>query len=166
MRVVLGIDPGTGRMGYGIVRQNADTSLTAVAYGVIETSPASPMPQRLVTLYQNIQELLLLHRPDGAAVEKLFFSRNVTTAISVGQARGVALLALAQAGLDVGEYTPNEIKQTVTGYGSARKPQMQEMIRILLGLEHIPQPDDAADALAVAITHFHLARYKALEAQA
>lgn len=166
MRVVLGIDPGTGRMGYGIVRQNADTSLTAVAYGVIETSPASPMPQRLVTLYQNIQELLLLHRPDGAAVEKLFFSRNVTTAISVGQARGVALLALAQAGLDVGEYTPNEIKQTITGYGSARKPQMQEMIRILLGLENVPQPDDAADALAVAITHFHLAHYKALEAQA
>lgn len=165
MRVVLGVDPGTGRMGYGIVRQNADSSLTAVAYGVIETPASHPMPQRLIMLYERIQELLLLHRPDGAAVEKLFFARNVTTAISVGQARGVVLLALAQAGLAIGEYTPNEIKQTVTGYGGARKPQIQEMLRILLGLEQIPRPDDAADGLAVAITHFHMARYKALEAQ-
>lgn len=162
MRVVLGIDPGTGRTGYGLVRQEKDGSLSALAYGVIETPARTPMPQRLVMLYKEINELLLLHRPDGAAVEKLFFSRNVTTAISVGQARGVALLALAQAGLDIGEYTPNEIKQAVSGYGSADKHQMQEMVRLLLNLETVPRPDDAADALAVAITHLHTAPWRAL----
>ncbi len=159
MQLVLGIDPGTGRTGYGLVRQERDGSLQAVAYGVIETPAKTPMPQRLLLLYQRLNEILLLHRPDGAAVEKLFFSRNVTTAISVGQARGVALLTLAQAGLEVGEYTPNEIKQAISGYGGADKRQMQEMVRVLLGLEAVPRPDDAADALAVAITHLHTAPY-------
>ncbi len=159
MQLVLGIDPGTGRTGYGLVRQERDGSLQAVAYGVIETPAKTLMPQRLLLLYQRLNEILLLHRPDGAAVEKLFFSRNVTTAISVGQARGVALLTLAQAGLEVGEYTPNEIKQAISGYGGADKRQMQEMVRVLLGLEAVPRPDDAADALAVAITHLHTAPY-------
>ncbi len=159
MRTVLGIDPGTGRTGYGFVRQSDDGSLHPVAYGVITTPAKTPMSQRLLTLHQQLQELLLLHPPDEAAVEKLFFSRNVTTAISVGQARGVILLTLAQAGLPIGEYTPNEIKQAISGYGHAEKRQMQEMIRLLLGLERIPRPDDAADALAVAITHLHTPRY-------
>ncbi|MDO9348154.1 MAG: crossover junction endodeoxyribonuclease RuvC, partial [Anaerolineales bacterium] len=99
------------------------------------------------------------HRPESAAVEKLFFQSNVKTAIAVGQARGVALLALAEAGLEIAEYTPNEVKQAVTGYGSADKKQIQEMVRILLRMAHIPQPDDAADALAIAITHLHTRRY-------
>ena len=103
--------------------------------------------------------MIQLQRPDTAAVEKLFFQRNISTAISVGQARGVVLLAIAEARLDVGEYTPNEVKQAVVGYGSAQKKQVQEMVRVLLGLSEIPRPDDAADALAVAITHLHTRRY-------
>ncbi|GAB4526850.1 MAG: crossover junction endodeoxyribonuclease RuvC [Anaerolineales bacterium] len=129
--------------------------LFAVTYGIIATPADLPMPQRLLLLHQKLKEILLLHRPDDGAVEKLFFQRNVTTAISVGQARGVALLALAEAGLEVAEYTPMEIKQAVAGYGGADKYQMQHMVRALLGLDDIPHPDDAADALAVAICHLH-----------
>jgi crossover junction endodeoxyribonuclease RuvC len=120
------------------------------------------MPDRLASLYEQLQEIILLHRPDSSAVEKLFFQKNVKTALSVGQGRGVVLLALAQAHLPVGEYTPNEVKQAVTGYGSADKQQMQEMVRLLLGLEKRPKPDDAADALAVAICHLHSSRYQSL----
>lgn len=159
MSLVLGIDPGTATLGYGLVRQNRDTSLEAIVYGVITTSPKMPAHERLVKIYDEMNELLLLHRPDQAAVEKLFFQKNVTNAISVGQARGVVMLALAQAGLDPAEYTPNEIKLAVAGYGSAGKRQVQEMVRMLLVLERIPRPDDAADALAVAITHLHTNRY-------
>ena len=159
MSLVLGIDPGTATLGYGLVRQNRDTSLEAVAYGVITTPAKMPAHERLVKIYNEINELLLLHRPDKAAVEKLFFQKNVTNAIAVGQARGVVMLALAQAGLDPAEYTPNEIKLAVSGYGSAGKKQVQEMVRMLLVLEKIPRPDDAADALAVAITHIHTNRY-------
>jgi crossover junction endodeoxyribonuclease RuvC len=110
-------------------------------------------------LYNDLKELIALHRPDTCAVEKLFFQRNVSTAITVGQARGVALLAIAEAGLDVAEFTPNEVKQAVAGYGSADKRQVQEMVRTLLSLPEIPRPDDAADALAIAITHLHTHRY-------
>jgi crossover junction endodeoxyribonuclease RuvC len=120
------------------------------------------MPDRLASLYEQLQEIILLHRPDSSAVEKLFFQKNVKTALSVGQGRGVVLLALAQAHLPVGEYTPNEIKQAVTGYGSAGKQQMQEMVRLLLRLDKRPKPDDAADALAVAICHLHSSRYQSL----
>lgn len=162
MSLVLGIDPGTATLGYGLVRQNRDTSLEAVTYGVITTSPKMPAHERLVKIYNEINELLLLHRPDKAAVEKLFFQKNVTNAIAVGQARGVVMLALAQAGLYPAEYTPNEIKLAVAGYGSAGKRQVQEMVRMLLVLEKIPRPDDAADALAVAITHIHSARMNSL----
>jgi crossover junction endodeoxyribonuclease RuvC len=153
--VVLGIDPGTATTGYGLVRENQDGGLEALAYGVILTSADQPMPQRLLELHRQITALLLLHRPESSAVEKLFFQRNVRTAISVGQARGVVLLCLAEAGLKVGEYTPLEIKQAVAGYGGAEKHQVQQMVRALLGLPDIPRPDDAADALAVAICHLH-----------
>jgi len=160
--LVIGIDPGTATTGYGLVRERADGSLQAVAYGVITTPARTPMPIRLQQLFHELQALLLLHRPEGGAVEKLFFQRNVTTAMTVGQARGVALLALAEAGLSVAEYTPLEVKQAVAGYGGAPKRQVQEMVRALLGLEDIPRPDDAADALAVAICHLHSARLRQL----
>jgi crossover junction endodeoxyribonuclease RuvC len=160
--LVIGIDPGTAITGYGLVREDADGRLVAVDFGVILTAAKTPMPQRLDQLYQSLSEIIQHHSPDGGAVEKLFFQRNVRTAMAVGQARGVTLLALAQAGLAVAEYTPMEIKQSVTGYGGADKQQIQHMVRALLELDEVPQPDDAADALAVAICHLHSARMKAL----
>ena len=159
--LALGLDPGTATTGYGLVRISPDGSLLAVKYGVIATPKNTPAPERLVMLYDQLQKILHEYKPDTAAVEKLFFQKNVTTAISVGQARGVMLLALAQAGLEAFEYTPNEIKQAVAGYGAADKFQMQQMVRLLLNLEEIPKPDDAADALAVAICHLHSAQAQA-----
>lgn len=159
--IVIGIDPGTARTGYGLVRE-ADGALAAVAYGVIETAAGIPLHRRLQTIHRELRDLLALHRPVSGAVEKLFFARNVTTALAVGQARGVAMLALADANVAVAEYTPLEVKQAVAGYGRADKPQMQAMVRMLLGLSEIPRPDDAADALAVAICHLHSAKMKAL----
>jgi crossover junction endodeoxyribonuclease RuvC len=163
--LVIGIDPGTATTGYGLVKELEDGSLAAVDFGVILTPAHSPMADRLNQLYTQLKEILLLHQPVSGAVEKLFFQRNVTTAISVGQARGVALLALAQAGLEVAEYTPMEIKQAVAGYGGADKNQVQQMVRALLNLDDIPRPDDAADALAVAICHLHSARTESLYRQ-
>ncbi len=160
--LALGIDPGTATTGYGLVRSTAQGDLAVVEYGVIQTSPQLPMEQRLLILYQKLNELILLHRPQLGAVEKLFFSRNVTTAITVSQARGVILLCMAQAGLELMEYTPMEVKQAVAGYGGAEKKQMQLMVKALLGLETIPKPDDAADALAIAICHLHSHRYQSL----
>jgi len=159
MTLVLGIDPGTATIGYALVRNLPDGNCEAVDYGVITTPREDSAPARLVQLYEELNEILSLHRPDSAAVEKLFFQKNISTAIAVGQARGVVMLALAQAGLEVGEYTPNEVKQAVTGYGSADKKQVQEMVRVLLSLDKIPKPDDAADALAIAITHLNTRRY-------
>ena len=159
MTLALGIDPGTATTGYGLVRLEPDGSLVAVAFGVITTPKDSTAPARLEMLYDQLRDLLTLHQPETAAVEKLFFQRNVTTAIAVGQARGVVMLALQQAGIEAFEYTPNEVKQAVAGYGSAEKRQVQEMVRALLELDSIPQPDDAADALAVAITHLNTKRY-------
>jgi len=159
MTLALGIDPGTATTGYGLVRLEPDGSLLAVKYGAITTPKNTPASQRLMMLYNQLQDLLNQYKPDTTAVEKLFFQRNVTTAIAVGQARGVILLALSQAGVDIFEYTPNEIKQAVAGYGSAGKRQVQEMVRVLLALDDIPRPDDAADALAVAITHLNTNRY-------
>jgi len=158
MTLALGIDPGTATTGYGLVRLTPEGALEAVAYGVIVTPPKTPAHARLMMLFTDIQELLALHKPDTCAVEQLFFQRNVSTAIAVGQARGVILLAIAQAGADMAEYTPNEVKQAVAGYGSADKRQVQEMVRTLLNLPEIPRPDDAADALAIAITHLHTRR--------
>ena len=160
--LVIGIDPGTATTGYGFVREQEDGSLEVVDFGVIITSAQTDMSQRLQEIYVGLSELLVLHRPVSGAVEKLFFQRNITNAIAVGQARGVVMLALAQAGLEPAEYTPNEIKLAVAGYGSARKRQVQEMVRMLLTLDAIPRPDDAADALAVAITHIHSARMESL----
>ena len=157
--LALGLDPGTATTGYGLVRLAPDGGLLAVKFGVITTPKNTPAPERLLTLYDQLQALLHEHNPETVAVEKLFFQRNVTTALAVGQARGVMLLALARAGLEVFEYTPNEIKQAVAGYGSADKRQVQEMVRVLLALDDIPRPDDAADALAVAITHLNTNRY-------
>ena len=159
MRVVLGIDPGTATTGYGLVRDREDGSLESVTYGTILTPAGLPAYQRLSMLFHKLNGLLLLHHPDGVAVEKLFFQTNVKTAIAVGQARGVVLLAVSEAGLDLGEYTPNEVKQAVAGYGSAGKKQVQEMVRVLLALPEIPKPDDAADALAIAITHLNTQKY-------
>jgi len=152
--VFLGIDPGTAITGYGFVREDAG-ALQTVAYGTITTPSDWALPQRLVAIQRELSDLIALHRPASAAVEQLFFSRNVRTALAVGHARGVVLLALAQAGVPISEYTPLEVKQAVTGYGRAGKQQVQEMIRVLLGLPEIPKPDDAADALAVAICHVH-----------
>jgi crossover junction endodeoxyribonuclease RuvC len=158
--LVLGIDPGTATTGYGLVQENNNGSLEVVDYGVILTSPDDPMPQRLRKLYTDLKEIIDLHRPENGAVEKLFFQRNVRTAISVGQARGVAVLAIAEADLLVYEYTPLEIKQSVVGYGGADKMQVQQMVKALLNLDEVPKPDDAADALAVAICHLHSARFQ------
>jgi crossover junction endodeoxyribonuclease RuvC len=158
MALVLGIDPGTATTGYGLVRDRADGSLESITYGTLQTPAGLPAHQRLSLLFHQLNDLLLLHRPDEVAVEKLFFQRNVSTAIGVGQARGVVLLAISEAGLEMAEYTPNEVKQAVTGYGSAGKKQVQEMVRVLLVLPEIPKPDDAADALAIAICHLNTRR--------
>lgn len=159
--IALGIDPGTATTGYGFV-QEIDGQLGLIAYGVVTTPAGQPLPFRLQTIYRALREQIDIHRPVVAAVEKIFFSRNVRTAMSVGQARGVALLALAEAGLLAGEYTPMEVKQAVAGYGGADKHQVQEMVRALLGLEEVPRPDDAADALAVAICHLQSMRLHTL----
>ena len=157
--LVLGVDPGTAITGYGLVRHAPDGDrLEAAAYGVITTPSDWAMPQRLQKIYQDLTILIREHHPTEAAVEQLFFSRNVKTALAVGQARGVVLLSLADRGLSVHEYTPLQVKQSVVGYGRAEKAQVQELVRLLLGLEAVPQPDDAADALAIAICHLHSAR--------
>lgn len=152
--LVIGIDPGTASTGYGVVRTAGD-ELELVDFGVIITTPDLSSPARLLKLHNELRALLDLHRPESGAVEKLFFQRNVSTAISVGQARGIVLLALAQAGVAVEEYSPREVKQAIVGYGDARKSQIQDMVRMLLKMDEIPRPDDAADALAVAICHVH-----------
>lgn len=154
----LGIDPGTAIIGYGLVRELNDGSLQAVKYGVITTDSKLPMPDRLQIIYDDLTTLITQYEPDRAAVEELFFARNVTTAITVAQGRGVILLALSKANLPIAEYKPNYVKQSISGYGAAQKPQMQEMTRMLLGLDSIPKPDDAADALAIAITDLHSSR--------
>ncbi|MFO7320191.1 MAG: crossover junction endodeoxyribonuclease RuvC [Chloroflexota bacterium] len=155
----LGIDPGTATVGYGLVRELSDGSLQAVHYGVIVTPPSLPMNERLEIIFKDLTALIEQYKPDRAGVEELFFAKNVTTAINVAQGRGVILLALTLANVPILEYKPNIVKQSISGYGGAKKPQMQEMVRILLGLEKIPKPDDAADALAVAITDLHSYRY-------
>ena len=153
--LVLGIDPGIAITGYGLVQTDPRNDYECVTYGVITTRAGLPDAERLNILFDELTQLILLHRPDVSAVEKLFFQKNVKTAISVGQARGVTMLTLAQASLPIAEYTPNEVKQTVCGYGSAGKTQVQRMVQALLSLDELPKPDDAADALAVAICHIH-----------
>ncbi len=163
--ITLGIDPGTAITGFGIIKEEENGDLVVLDFGVIRTSSETDQAERLAQLYDKIKQLILLHHPDMGAVEKLFFERNVRTALHVGQARGVALLAMAQAKLQIGEYTPLEIKQAVAGYGGADKNQVQQMVRTLLGLDTVPHPDDAADALAVAICHIHSAKLRNLLAE-
>ena len=163
--LVLGIDPGTATTGYGLVRELADGALETVAYGVITTPARTPMPERLQQLYNAMTALIAEHKPDAAAIEALYFGKNVTTAITVAQGRGVILLALAQAGLTIREYKPSEIKQAIAGYGNADKWQVQEMIRQLLDLDEPPKPDDAADGLGVAITDLNSSRFDRLTAE-
>jgi crossover junction endodeoxyribonuclease RuvC len=157
-RIVIGIDPGTAITGYGLVREQENGELEWVAHGVVTTPSDWDEPKRLLELYQKLCEIISNYKPDCCAVEKLFFQKNVKTAISVGQGRGAALIAAARSELPVGEYTPLEVKQAVVGYGSADKRQVQQMVKVLLGLSDIPKPDDAADALAVAICHLHSTR--------
>ncbi len=156
--IVLGVDPGTALLGYGVLRE--EDPPVVVDFGVLATHARVPMPQRLQQLYDGLRTIIAAHQPSVLALEQLFFSRNVTTALAVGQARGVVMLAAAQLGVPVIEYTPAEVKQAVSGYGKADKAQMQEMVRLLLGLDEVPQPDDAADALAVALCHVQTARFQ------
>ncbi len=158
---VLGIDPGTAIMGYGVVEEH-DGSLRELSHGALLTPAGDPLPVRLLTLYKGLQELITAHRPAAMAIEALFFNRNVRTALAVGHARGVALLTAAQADLPVVEYTPQQVKSAVVGYGGAAKEQVQRMVATLLALPEIPRPDDAADALAIAICHLHSAPFSAM----
>jgi len=153
--LVIGIDPGTATTGYGLVREDERGNLEEVAYGVVTTPSDWEMPQRLLSIYEQLREIINKYQPDSSAVEKLYFQTNVRTAISVGQGRGAALIALASSNLSPGEYTPLEIKQAVVGYGNADKNQVQQMVKMLLNMKELPRPDDAADALAVAICHIH-----------
>jgi crossover junction endodeoxyribonuclease RuvC len=148
--IVLGIDPGTAALGYGIV-ESTHGRLRAVDHGVLSTSPDLALPERLLTVHRLVSSLLGAHEPALLAVERLFFSRNAQTAFAVGQARGVVLLAAAQAGVPVVEATPNEVKSAVAGYGAADKEQVQRMVQVVLGMAEPPRPDDAADALAIAV---------------
>lgn len=153
-RVTLGIDPGTAIVGYAIVSSSSNT-LNMIACDVITTPAGMPLAQRLQQIYQRLSEIIARYQPTEAAMEELFFAKNARTALTVGQARGVAMLALANGGLTIAEYTPKQVKQAVTGYGSADKIQVGEMVRILLNLRAVPRPDDAADAAAVAICHLN-----------
>lgn len=157
---VLGLDPGLTCAGYGIV-ERVDGGAVALHHGAIRT-PQGPVPARLAMLYDEICALIDVHRPDAVAVERVLFNSNARTAMSVGQAAGIALLAAAQAGCDVAEYTPNEVKQTVTGMGQADKRQVQTMIARLLKMPSLPQPVDAADALALALTHLQAYKLRAV----
>ncbi len=149
---ILGIDPGTGITGFGVIEPNKD-SYKLVDAGVIRTPAKQADEIRLQTIYEHIAELIDEHRPKIMSIEKLFFARNVTTAITVSQARGVVLLAAQQKGLDIFEYTPLQIKQALTGYGKADKAQIQEMVKTIMKLKEVPKPDDCADAIAAAICH-------------
>ena len=150
--IVLGIDPGYALMGWGVVEAQG-SRMNLVAYGCIETKAGVPMQNRLRTLQLGVRDLLSIYKPDDVAFEELFFARNVTTALMVGAARGAAIIAASEYTENLFEYTPMQIKQAVTGSGRADKKQVQQMVRLLLRMEEIPKPDDAADAIACAITH-------------
>jgi crossover junction endodeoxyribonuclease RuvC len=154
---IIGIDPGTGILGFGVVDIDGKKTKLVTA-GVITTPAHTPVDERLEEIFDGLTQIIKETNPKIMSIEKLFFSRNVTTAISVAQARGVAMLTGRKAGLEIAEYTPLQIKQTITGYGNADKKQVQEMVRIQLGLAEAPKPDDCADALATAITHFMMNR--------
>lgn len=154
---ILGIDPGTGILGFGVINHLA-RGIEMVDAGVIRTPAHQPLPERLHTIYDNLAEIITTHSPEVMVVEQLFFARNVTTAISVSHARGVVLLLARQHNVAFAEFTPMQIKQAVTGYGKADKKQVQEMVRVLLRLKEVPKPDDCADALAAALTYANAVR--------
>lgn len=154
---IIGIDPGTGILGFGVI-DIVGNKTKLVTAGVITTPAHTPIDERLEEIFDGLTQIIAETKPSVMAIEKLFFSRNVTTAISVAQARGVAMLTGRKAKLPIAEYTPQQIKQSLTGYGKADKKQVQEMVRIQLGLSEAPKPDDCADALAAAITHFMMSR--------
>jgi crossover junction endodeoxyribonuclease RuvC len=158
---VLGIDPGVSRCGYGCVEGGPGLKPRVVAVGVLTTPPSDALPQRLASLDVDLRALMSEFRPAAVAVERVFFQVNARTAMSVGQASGLALTAAAQAGAEVVQYTPNEVKQAVAGYGSAPKEQVQRMVQTLLGLSELPSPPDAADALALALCHLAMAPLRA-----
>ena len=160
--LVLGLDPGLATTGYGVVAEAETGDLELVDYGTIDTPAGESLPSRLLQISQELASLLATHQPDAVAVEDLFFGKNVTTAMLVGQARGVTIVEVARLGIPVYEYKPMIVKQAITGYGKAPKAQMQEMVRLLLRLEAAPTPDDAADAVAVAICHLHNSRLAGL----
>lgn len=151
---ILGIDPGTGRLGFGVIEING-SKISMLDAGVITTPANTEQPDRLETIYDELKTIINELKPEIMVVEKLFFAQNVTTAMAVAQARGVVMLVGKQSKLEIHEYTPLQIKMGLTGYGRASKQQIQEMVRVLLGLQQIPKPDDAADALAVALVHAH-----------
>lgn len=151
---IIGIDPGIAIVGFGILEKRG-SQLLPIQYGSIQTEAGLSVPLRLKQIFSAMENLVATYKPDEMAVEKLFFNKNVTTAFTVGQARGVILLAAELSGIPVHEYTPLQVKQAVTGYGAADKKQIQEMVRILLKLQAVPKPDDVADALGIAITHAH-----------
>jgi crossover junction endodeoxyribonuclease RuvC len=159
---IIGIDPGTAITGWGVVEGDGD-ELRPVAYGAITTAAGTPLPRRLQIIYRELTDIIAQWQPESSAIEELFFSKNAKTALAVGHGRGAAMLALANADLPIAEYKPLEVKQAITGHGGADKQQMQQMVKLLLSLDDIPRPDDAADALAVAICHLHSARLRMLE---
>lgn len=159
--LVLGIDPGTAITGYGLVRSTGSRK-ELIAYGVLETSPAMIMPDRLYKIGQEIAGIIEQYQPDAVAIEELFHHRNAKTVIPVAQSRGVLIYAAVHAGLPVAEYTPLQVKQAITGYGRAEKKQVQAMVKQILNLSTIPRPDDAADALAIAVCHIHSNRISTL----
>lgn len=157
--VILGIDPGLATMGYGVISYDG-VRVRPVDYGALITPAKMALPERLMHLFEGVEELCRRFEPDDISMEELFFARNVTTAIAVGEARGAATVAMRRYTNNIYEYTPMQIKQSVTGYGKADKNQVQQMVKMLLNLEEIPKPDDAADALAVAICHAHSSRMR------
>ena len=150
---ILGIDPGTGICGFGVIEVSKKKPASMVTAGVITTPPHTPLEERLLDIYNSLHEIIKETSPDVASIEKLFFNQNITTGITVAQARGITMLVARQENIPIFEYTPLQIKQTLTGYGRAEKKQIQEMVKLHLNLAQIPKPDDAADALAAAITH-------------
>lgn len=154
---VLGIDPGYAIVGYGVINLTGN-SYKILGYGTATTKASDPLPDRLLQIYNDITQVIEMYKPDAVAIEELFFNTNITTGIAVSEGRGVILLACKQAGLPIFEYTPLQVKQAICGYGRAEKKQVMEMTRRMLNLEKIPRPDDAADALALAICHAHMKR--------
>ena len=150
--IILGIDPGLATLGYGVIEAD-NNKRRMIQFGTLTTPAGQPMPQRLRAIFQGMNQLMDIYQPDDVAFEELFFSKNITTGMAVSAARGVALVAVAQRTENLYEYTPMQIKQAVTGYGGADKHQVQQMVRMLLNMKEIARPDDAADALAVALTH-------------